>query len=154
MYTFRVYIYLIREPFGACQKSYGFKNLVKLEVWQTNFKITIGTCVFKKSSSTSILAGMGALFDKFHKFFCSKSRACHLASLPSQPHKPRKPCEPRNQTSQTLQASQPSLASLASLASKLRKSRKPRKQASQTSQARLASLASLASKQLTNQPTS
>ena len=84
MYKFSVYIFLIRVPFCACQKSYGFKNLVKLECWQTNFKITVGTCVFKKSCSTSNLAGVGAFFDKFHGFFCSKSRACQLASLPSQ----------------------------------------------------------------------
>ena len=49
MYKFKVYIYLIRVPFCACQKSYGFKNLIKLECWQTNFKITIGRTVFRKS---------------------------------------------------------------------------------------------------------
>ena len=84
MYKLRVYIYIIRGTERACQKSYGFKNLVKLECWQTNFKIKLGTCVFKKSCSTSNLAGVGALFDKFHRFSCSKSRACQLASLPSQ----------------------------------------------------------------------
>ena len=70
MYKLRVYIYLIRVPFCACQKSYGFKNLVKLEGGQTNFKITAGTCVFEKSCSTSNLAGVGALFGKFYGFFC------------------------------------------------------------------------------------
>ena len=92
MYKFRVYIYLIRVPFCACQKSYGFKNLVKLGVGQTNFKIRLDTRVFKKSCSTSILAGVGSLFDNFDGFFCSKSRACQLASLTSQTkpsrHKP------------------------------------------------------------------
>ena len=66
------------------QKCYGFKNLVKFEGWQTNFKITLGTGVFKKSCSTSKLAGVGAVFDNFHGFFCSKSRACQLARLSSQ----------------------------------------------------------------------
>ena len=61
MYKFRVHIYMIRVPFDVFQKSYGFKNLVKLEGWQTNFKITLGTCVFKKSCSTSILAEVDAL---------------------------------------------------------------------------------------------
>ena len=84
MYKLRVYIYLSRVPKLWRHKSYGFKNLVKLECWQTNFKITLGTCVFKKSCSTSNLAGVGALFDKFYGFFCSKSRACQLASLPRQ----------------------------------------------------------------------
>ena len=73
-------------------KSYGFKNLVKLEGWQSNFRFTAGTCASEKSCSTSNLAGVGAIFDKFHAFFRSKSRACQLASLPSQTkpsrHKP------------------------------------------------------------------
>ena len=69
MYKFSVYIYLIRVPFCACQKSYGFKNLVKLEARQTYFKIPLGTLVFKKSCSTSNLVRVGALFDKLHVFF-------------------------------------------------------------------------------------
>ena len=56
--------------------------------WQNNFKITLGTCVFKKSCSTSNLAGVDALFDKFYAFFCSKSGACQLASLPRQTKPP------------------------------------------------------------------
>ena len=31
MSKLRVYIYLISVPFCACKKSYGFKNLMKLE---------------------------------------------------------------------------------------------------------------------------
>ena len=84
MYKFSVYIYLIRVPFCACEKSYGFKNLVKLEGGQTYFKISLGTRVFLKSCSTLNLERVGALSDKFEEFFCSKSRACQLASLPSQ----------------------------------------------------------------------
>ena len=53
----------------ACQKSYGFINLVKFGIGETNFKITLGACVFKKSFSTSNLGGVGALFDKFYGFF-------------------------------------------------------------------------------------
>ena len=71
MYKLRVYIYLIHVPFCACHKSYGFKNLVKLGGVQTNFKITTGTRAFKKSCSISNLEWVGALFDKFHLFFCS-----------------------------------------------------------------------------------
>ena len=68
MYKLRVYIYLSRVPKLWRHKSYGFKSLVKLEGWQINFKITLGTRVCKKSCSTSNLAGMGALFDKFYEF--------------------------------------------------------------------------------------
>ena len=53
MSKLRVYIYLIRVPFCACQKSYGIKNLVKLEGWIFFFKITIGRTIFGKSCSTS-----------------------------------------------------------------------------------------------------
>ena len=53
MYNFRLYIILIRVPFGARQNSYGFKNLVKLGTENFFFKITIGTRVFEKSCSTS-----------------------------------------------------------------------------------------------------
>ena len=82
MYKFRVYIYLIRVPFCACQKSYGFKNLMKLGGGQTNFKICLGTRVFKKSCLTSNLARVGALFDKFYGFFVQNREdatwpACH-----------------------------------------------------------------------------
>ena len=51
-------------------KSYGFKNLVKLEGWETNFKITKGRTIFKKSCSNSSFTGMGALF---FKKTCSKN---------------------------------------------------------------------------------
>ena len=86
MYKFSVYIYLIRVPFCACQKSYGFKNLVKLEGGQTYFKISLGTRVFFKSCSTSNLARVGSLFDAFQEFFCSKSK-----SMPACEHaKPKK----------------------------------------------------------------
>ena len=88
MYKLRPYILSSHVPKLACQKSYGFKNLVKLEGWQINFKITLGTRVFKKSCSTSNLAGVDALFDKFYAFFCSKSGACQLASLPRQTKPP------------------------------------------------------------------
>ena len=65
MYKFRVYIYLIHVPFCACQNSYGFKNLDKLEGGRTNFKIPLGTCVFKKSCSTSrSLTGNRCFFPK------------------------------------------------------------------------------------------
>ena len=84
MYKFRVYIYLIRVPFCACQKSYGFKNLMKLGGGQTNFKITIGRTVFRKSCSTSVFAGLGVLFDNFHGFFLMKIE--NMA--PSEPAKP------------------------------------------------------------------
>ena len=47
----------------AQQKSYGFKNLVKLEVEIKNFKITMGRTVFNFSCKTSVFAGMGALFE-------------------------------------------------------------------------------------------
>ena len=47
----------------AQQKSYGFKNLVKLGVEHINFKITIGRTVFNFSCKTSFFAGMGALFE-------------------------------------------------------------------------------------------
>ena len=63
-------MYIISGTERACQKSYGFKNLVKLGRWQPTFKITLGTCVFKKSCSTSSFAGMGALF---FKKTCSKN---------------------------------------------------------------------------------
>ena len=92
MYKFRVQIYINKVQICVCQKSYGFYILVKLEGWQTFFKIPICRTVFKNSCSTSNFAGVGALFDKFHWFFCSKSRACQLASLPGQTkpsgHKP------------------------------------------------------------------
>ena len=116
MCKLRVYIYLIRVPFCACQKSYGFKNMVKLGGGQTNFKITLGTRVFKKSCSTSKLAGVGAVFDKFHVFFCSKSRACQLASMPSQT-KPSglKPSRP------TTKPSKPSTSLASSSQAKARK---------------------------------
>jgi len=47
----------------AQQKSYGFKNLVKLGVENINFKITIGRTVFNFSYKTSVFAGLGALFE-------------------------------------------------------------------------------------------
>ena len=84
MYKFRVQIYIKKVQACACQKSYGRKNLVKLEGGQTHFKIPLGTRAFEKSCSTSNLAGVGALFEKFHWFFCSKSRVFQLARLPSQ----------------------------------------------------------------------
>ena len=31
IYKLNIYIYLNRVPFCTCEKSYGFKNLVKLE---------------------------------------------------------------------------------------------------------------------------
>ena len=46
MYKFRVKIYIIRGNGRACQKSYGIKNLMKLEGWIFFFKITIGRTVF------------------------------------------------------------------------------------------------------------
>ena len=49
IYKFRVQIYIIRGNERVCQKSYGFKNMVKLEDWPTNFKITDGTGILKKS---------------------------------------------------------------------------------------------------------
>ena len=69
-----------------------------------NFKITIGRTVFKKSCSTSKFAGLGAVFDKFPGFFCSKSRACQLASIPSQ-------TKPRGLKPSRAKLNQPSLAS-------------------------------------------
>ena len=61
MYKFRVQIYIIKGNERACQKSYGIKNLVKLEGWRTYFKITLGTGVFKKSCSK---------VDFKRRFFC------------------------------------------------------------------------------------
>ena len=69
MYKFKVHIYLIRVPFCACQKSCGIKNQMKLGRSQTDFKITIGRTVFRKSCSTSKFAGVGAIFDIFLVFF-------------------------------------------------------------------------------------
>ena len=58
-------MYLNRVPFDARQNCYGFKNLVKLEGLQTNFKITLGTRVFKKSCWTSrSLTGNRCFFQK------------------------------------------------------------------------------------------
>ena len=74
MYKFRVQIYIIRGTERACQKSYGFKNLVKLGRFQTNFKITLGTRVFKKSCSTSQIPHMMEVFSDKFGGFCSKSR--------------------------------------------------------------------------------
>ena len=64
-----IHIYLIRVPFCACQKSCGIKNQMKLGRSQTDFKITIGRTVFRKSCSTSKFAGVGAIFDIFLVFF-------------------------------------------------------------------------------------
>ena len=85
MYKLRVYIYLSLErvPKLRHRKSYGFKSLVKLGSEQTSFKIPLGTRVFKKSCSTSLPGGIGALFHKIYGFFCSKSRAWQLLSLAS-----------------------------------------------------------------------
>ena len=88
MYNFNVYILTSLGFCLWCQKCYEFKNLMKLECWQTNFKITIGRTVFRKSCSTSSFAGLGALFDKFYAVFCSRSGASQLASLPSQTKPP------------------------------------------------------------------
>ena len=49
MYKFKVHIYLICVPFCAGQKSCGIKNQMKLGRSQTDFKITIGRTVFRKS---------------------------------------------------------------------------------------------------------
>ena len=49
----------------AQQKSYGFKNLVKLETVPIKIKIPIGRTVFGFSSKTSFFAGLGALFGNF-----------------------------------------------------------------------------------------
>ena len=38
----------------------------------------------KNHAQLQILGGWVPFFDKFHGIFCSKSRICHLASLPSQ----------------------------------------------------------------------
>ena len=69
-------MYLIRVSSCACEKSYVFKFLVNLGGGQSNLKIKLGTGVFKKSCSTLNLARVGALFDKYYGFICSKSRAC------------------------------------------------------------------------------
>ena len=47
MYKFKVYIYLNRVPFCARQKSYGFKNLVKLGGWGNQFQnLTRYACTY------------------------------------------------------------------------------------------------------------
>ena len=109
MYNFNVHILTSLGFCLWCQKCYGFKNLMKLECWQINFKITIGSTVFRKSCSNSSFARLGALFDKFYAFFCSKSGACQLASLPSQ-------TKPPYLTSQANLASHANLASQANQA--------------------------------------
>ena len=38
---------------------------------------------FKNHAQLQILRGWAPFFNKFHGIFCSKSRICHLASLPS-----------------------------------------------------------------------
>ena len=53
MYNFKVHILTSLGFWLWRQKVYGFKNVVKLGGWQTNFKITLGTRIFKKSCSTS-----------------------------------------------------------------------------------------------------
>ena len=56
-------MYMQTKGIFAEQKSYGFKNLVKLGVEIINFKITIGRTVFNFSCKTSVFAGLGALFE-------------------------------------------------------------------------------------------
>ena len=62
-YIVQIYVQLYTKEILAEQKSYGFKNLVKLGVEIINFKITIGRTVFNFSCKTSVFAGMGALFE-------------------------------------------------------------------------------------------
>ena len=85
MYKFRIYIYLIRVPFCVCQKFYGFKNLVKFGGGETNFKITLGTCVFKNHAHLPKSPFVGAVFDKFCGYFYSKSTSCERAE-PTKPN--------------------------------------------------------------------
>ena len=63
-----------------CKNNCVFLNFLgsKNEIGWWFYEMNLALC------STSNLQGVGALFDKFHGFFCSKSSACHLASLPSQ----------------------------------------------------------------------
>ena len=58
-------MYMYIKGIVAQQKSYGFKNLVKLEVARTKIKIPLGRTVFGFSSKTSFFAGLGALFGTF-----------------------------------------------------------------------------------------
>ena len=53
-----------------------FKSWVRLEVSQSNFKITVGMCVFKKICSTLNLRRVGSLFDKFHVFIDQNLEHC------------------------------------------------------------------------------
>ena len=56
-------MYMYTKGIIAEQKSYGFKNLVKLGIENINFKITLGRTVFNFSYKTSVFAGLGALFE-------------------------------------------------------------------------------------------
>ena len=159
MYKFNVYILTSFGFWLWRQKCYRFKNLVKFEGWQTNFKITLGTGVFKKSCSTSKLAGVGAVFDNFHWFFWSKSRACQLARLSSQT-KPiqLKPSQAKwNQLSQAshiiAKQSKPSKKSKAKQAKQSKASKQSKaKQATKTKQIKQVSKENLASKPKQSKP--
>jgi len=104
MYKYNVHILTSFGFWLWRQKCYGYKNLVKFEGWQTNFKIPLRKGLFKKSCSTSKLAGVGAVFNNFHGFFCSKSGACQLARLSSQ----TKPIPPKPSQAKWSQLSQAS----------------------------------------------
>ena len=142
MYKFTVQKWIKKKKKCARQKSYGFKILAKFGRWQKKIEITAGTCVFKKSCSTSNVGGVGALFDKMYGFFCSKLGACPLASLPSlADSSPARPSETyqvkhrisfhnkANKASKAHQANQASKASKQSTAkhTKAKQATKPRK---------------------------
>ena len=58
-------MYMYTKGILAQQKSYWFKNLVKLESVPIKIKIPIGRTVFGFSSKTSLFGGLGALFGTF-----------------------------------------------------------------------------------------
>ena len=140
MDKFRNQIYINKLKICARQKSYGFKNLVKLGRFQTNFKITLGTRVFKKSCSTSQIPHMMEVFSDKFGGFCSKSRFLERVE-------PTKPNQAQLIKPRILQPGKPSKQSKAKQI-KERKQFKPSKQTKQTkaNQANQANQASKTSK--------
>ena len=60
---------MYRKGIVAEQKSYGFKNLVKLETVPMKIKIPLCTTVFGFSSKTSFFAGLDDILGNFLVFF-------------------------------------------------------------------------------------
>ena len=56
-------MYMYAKGIVAKQKSYGFKNFVKLEVENFFFEITAGRTVFNFSNKTSCFAPVFSLFE-------------------------------------------------------------------------------------------